>query len=402
MVSATVVAAALGVALVDQQLNGANPRLYDFKGALAEIAERAEPGDVVLYEPGYLAEVVDYYAAGIEARPVGSKLLDGDRKVFVLATERVINAEDTSARLGHELAVLDRQLDIVDVFERPNVRVWELSMTSASSTDCRLERADVGRRATPAVRTASGPRCSPLGSTVALVLYFSWLLRPDRVGNPVLFAVLVAAELFNVVQALGFWWTCLAGRRRRAGRVAATGRRPSTSTCSSRPTASRSRSSRRPSAAAARLRGARVHVALLDDGNREEMAELARRHGVRYVRRTLHHGAKAGNINHALGRTGAPFVLVLDCDHVPHPDLLERHAARVRRRRASPTCRRRSTTPTPARTGSPRAAWSQQALFFGPIARGKDAHAVDVLLRHQRRVPPPARSRRSAGSRRAR
>jgi uncharacterized membrane protein len=126
VLSATVVATALGVALVDQQLNGANPRLYDFEGALAEIAARAEPGDVVLYEPGYLAEVVDYYASGIEARPVGSKLLEGDHAVFVLATERVINAEDSSARLGHELAVLDRQLDIVDVFERPNVRVWEL------------------------------------------------------------------------------------------------------------------------------------------------------------------------------------------------------------------------------------------------------------------------------------
>jgi Dolichyl-phosphate-mannose-protein mannosyltransferase len=126
LLGAAVAAAALSVALVDQQLNGANPRLYDFEGALAEIAERAEPGDVVLYEPDYLADVVEYYAPGVEALPVGAKLLDSDRTVFVLATERVINAEDTSARLGHELAVLDRKLDIVDVFDRPNVRVWEL------------------------------------------------------------------------------------------------------------------------------------------------------------------------------------------------------------------------------------------------------------------------------------
>jgi uncharacterized membrane protein len=127
LVSAAVASLALSVALVDQQLNGANPRLYDFEGALAEIGRRAEPGDVVLFEPNYLAEVVDYYAPGVEARPVGTKLGQFDGKVFVLATERVINAEDTSARLGFELAVLDRQLDIVDTFERPNVRVWELS-----------------------------------------------------------------------------------------------------------------------------------------------------------------------------------------------------------------------------------------------------------------------------------
>ncbi len=126
LLSAAVAAAALSLALVDQQLNGANPRLYDFEGALAEIAERAEPGDVVLYEPAYLGDVVDYYAPGVEARPVGSVVPDTDQTVFVLATERVIDAEDTSARLGHELAVLDRHRDIVDVFERPNVRVWEL------------------------------------------------------------------------------------------------------------------------------------------------------------------------------------------------------------------------------------------------------------------------------------
>ena len=121
-----IVTAVLGVGLVDQQLNGANPRLYDFEGAFTEVLERAEPGDVVLYEPSYLAEVVEYYAPGIVARPVGSRLPEDTGTVFVLATERVLNAEDTSARLGTELAVLDRERDIVDIFERPNVRVWEL------------------------------------------------------------------------------------------------------------------------------------------------------------------------------------------------------------------------------------------------------------------------------------
>jgi O-antigen/teichoic acid export membrane protein len=126
LTASVAVTALLGVGLVDQQLNGANPRLYDFQGAFDEITRRAEPGDVVLYEPSYLAEVVEYYAPGVDARPVGSPL-DGDTgAVFVLATERVMNAEDTAARLGHELAVLDRTRDIVDIFERPNVRVWEL------------------------------------------------------------------------------------------------------------------------------------------------------------------------------------------------------------------------------------------------------------------------------------
>src|SRR3546814_1952926 len=72
------------------------------------------------------------------------------------------------------------------------------------------------------------------------------------------------------------------------------------------------------------LRGARVRVALLDDGNSPDMEALAARHGVRYVRRSVHVGAKAGNINHALRHVHAPYVAVFDCDHVPAPDFLER------------------------------------------------------------------------------
>lgn len=113
------------VGLVDQQLNGANPRLYDFDGAFSEISARAGKGDIVLYEPSYLAEVVEYYAPDLEAQPVGSAVPDG-AGVWVLATERVLNAEDTSARLGTELANLEQGRDVLDIFERPNVRVWEL------------------------------------------------------------------------------------------------------------------------------------------------------------------------------------------------------------------------------------------------------------------------------------
>ena len=39
------------------------------------------------------------------------------------------------------------------------------------------------------------------------VWFFGWLLNPDRVGTQVLYGILVTAELFNLTQALGFWWT---------------------------------------------------------------------------------------------------------------------------------------------------------------------------------------------------
>ena len=212
-------------------------------------------------------------------------------------------------------------------------------------------------------------------STVALALYFWWLLRPERVGNPVLFGVLIAAELFNVAQALGFWWTCLSRRRRHRRPEPLPDRiRPAVDVFI--PTYSEPVEVVEATVAAAmRLRGAAVHVAVLDDGNRAEMADMAHRLGARYVRRTLHEGAKAGNINHALRHTDAPFVVVLDCDHVPHPDFLVRTLPEF-------TDTSLAYVQTPqyyANAGAGRiagAAWSQQALFFGPIARGKDAHGA--------------------------
>src|SRR5918994_1022931 len=49
---------------------------------------------------------------------------------------------------------------------------------------------------------------------------------------------------------------------------------------------------------------------------------IAARHGAGYLRREESSGAKPGNINHALRHTDAPFVLVLDCDHIPEPRFL--------------------------------------------------------------------------------
>lgn len=217
---------------------------------------------------------------------------------------------------------------------------------------------------------------------VAVTAYLLWLLRPSRVGHPALFAVLVVAELFNVAQALGFWWTCAFAPRRRRPPPAADPKEPTVAVDVFIPTYDESVEIVEPTVAAAvRLRGADVRVALLDDGDREEMRALAERHGARYVRRDEHVGAKAGNINHALALTDAPFVLVLDCDHVPHPDFLVhtlpsfdapadvdgdpgRGVAYVQ----TPQYYANAAT---NRIAS--ASWSQQSLFFGPIARGKDA-----------------------------
>jgi cellulose synthase (UDP-forming) len=203
------------------------------------------------------------------------------------------------------------------------------------------------------------------------VWYFGWLLQPGRVGVPALFGLLIAAELFNLIQAAGFWWTVT---RRSPPRPAGAPREEAPVVDVLIPVYDEPLDVLEPTVRGAlAMRGARLAVSVLDDGCREEVRELARRCGARYVRREESEGAKAGNINSALLSTGAPFVAVFDCDHVPRPGFLERTLPALSDERVA-------FVQTPQYYANARqgglagAAWAQQALFFGAIARGKDAH----------------------------
>lgn len=235
----------------------------------------------------------------------------------------------------------------------------------------------------PAVTSRRRLRWLLLAALPLALWYFGWLIQPERVGNPVLYGLLLAAELFNVIQAAGFWWTV----SRIAPRVRPFPFKGYPPVDVMIPVYGEPVDVVEPTVAAAtRMRGARVAVHLLDDGDSDEMRALARRWGAGYVRRAHHDGAKAGNINHALARTSAPYLVVLDCDHVPSPEFLERTLPLMRDERVA-------FVQTPQYYANSRdggiaaAAWAQQALFFGAISRGKDAHGAmfccgtNVLLR---------------------
>ena len=64
-------------------------------------------------------------------------------------------------------------------------------------------------------------------------------------------------------------------------------------------------------------------MVLLDDGARSEFRQFAAEAGVRYIARTEHSGAKAGNLNHALRLTKGEFVTIFDCDHIPTRSFLQ-------------------------------------------------------------------------------
>ncbi len=211
-------------------------------------------------------------------------------------------------------------------------------------------------------------RLAALIGVPMIVWYLSWLLNPGRIGEPILYALLIGAELLNVIQAVGFWWTCAFERIRvpkpptRAAAVDVLIPRYDEPLEIVELTV----------AAAAGLRGDDVRVWLLDDGDSDDMRRLADAQGVGYVRRSVHDHAKAGNVNHALTLIDAPFVAIIDCDHVVSPDFLE---ATLGHFEEDP---RLAFVQTPQyyangdQPGVPGAAWHQQTLFFGAIARGKD------------------------------
>lgn len=238
------------------------------------------------------------------------------------------------------------------------------------SVDVRLREPHWDPRATGSARAL---RLFMLVAFPLTLLYFTWLLQPQRIGQPVLYGILVAAELFNLVQAAGFWWT--------------TARQPAR-TAIAPPDGVRLRADvlvpvfgepveivEPTIAAAVRMRSADVEVFLLDDGGSDAMRALAGRHGAHYIARERHEGAKAGNINHALAMTSSPYVVVLDCDHVPDERFLEATLGHFADERLA-------FVQTPqyyanAAQGRIQAAsWAQQALFFGAIARGKDGHGA--------------------------
>jgi cellulose synthase (UDP-forming) len=65
-------------------------------------------------------------------------------------------------------------------------------------------------------------------------------------------------------------------------------------------------------------------VWILDDGRRPWLKEFCRDKGVGYLTRPDNAHAKAGNINHALTKTDAPFVAIFDADFIPQQNFLMR------------------------------------------------------------------------------
>ena len=122
-VSATAV---LAVGLADQQFNGSNPRVYDFKAAISAIEDRARPGDVVVFSPTYVDTVVGYYEdRGIRTQPLedGLPKLRRGQRVFLLAS--FLDKPQYREVTDDAVRRLDRRYELVRRDRVPQIRTWE-------------------------------------------------------------------------------------------------------------------------------------------------------------------------------------------------------------------------------------------------------------------------------------
>ncbi|MCK6065685.1 MULTISPECIES: glycosyltransferase [Microbacterium] len=176
-------------------------------------------------------------------------------------------------------------------------------------------------------------------ATIGVLAYTGFLLAPGSRGDLLPYVMIIAAESVLVVQALLSMWTILSsGRNPRdyAAHDAAARLLPRLARGDDR-IHLRGRpividvlvtvygeeldTVRRTVTAAVGMRGAH-RTWVLDDGRSDDVRTLAETAGARYVRRLSSHGAKAGNINHALTLAKGDFFAIFDADFVPVPTFL--------------------------------------------------------------------------------
>ncbi|HJX43985.1 MAG TPA: glycosyltransferase family 2 protein [Geodermatophilus sp.] len=112
---------------------------------------------------------------------------------------------------------------------------------------------------------------------------------------------------------------------------------------------------------------------ILDDGARPELRARADAAGIGWITRSddwagRSRHAKAGNLNNALMTTDGEFILILDADQVPEPEILDRTLGYFRDSRMALVQTPQVFVNVPENDPL----GSQAPLFYGPIQQGKD------------------------------
>ena len=205
------------------------------------------------------------------------------------------------------------------------------------------------------------------------LLYFVILVFWFPKGEPVLYWLLIAGEVFHLWQLLTYLYTVWDTNYKAPFDSSFKPPVDVFITVAGEPIEIVEETAR----AALAMRHPHLSIHLLNDGyvakkdNWRDVERLAERLGINCITRTTPGGAKAGNINNALRLTHNPYIAVFDADHVPHPDFIEKTIGYFAEPRMgfvqSPQFYKNRDL-----NEVTRGSWEQQALFFGPICKGKN------------------------------
>ncbi len=160
--------------------------------------------------------------------------------------------------------------------------------------------------------------------------YLTFILDREHENVPVLWIATVIAECILIFHTLGIWMTLMTHRPDipEKEEVAVVRRALITGeletppvdvfiTCATEPL-----DMIMPTLVAAKNMILPHNTWVCDDGRDDDLRDACLKLDIGYLRRTDNRHAKAGNVNSAIDRTSGDYVVVLDADHVPRPDLL--------------------------------------------------------------------------------
>jgi cellulose synthase (UDP-forming) len=206
------------------------------------------------------------------------------------------------------------------------------------------------------------------------LLYFVCVVALFPIGNWPLFVLLVVSEVFHVWQVFGFIHTVWYRKRVKEFDARFTPDVAVFITVCGEP----GDIIESTVIAAKAMKYPNFSIYILNDGkvanrdNWHEAEEIAARQGVTCITRETPGGAKAGNINNATKLTQEPYIVVFDADHEPKPEFLQQTMGYFIDEKVafvqSPQFYKNADVNQVA-GGS----WEQQALFFGPLLKGKDS-----------------------------
>lgn len=204
-------------------------------------------------------------------------------------------------------------------------------------------------------------------------LYFVVITFAFKHGNPILFALLIAGEVFHLFQILGYCYTVWSKRFKAPFKRNFAEPVDIFITVCGEPT----EIVRETAIAAKAMTYPNFKIYLLNDGfvakkdNWRDIEALAKELHIGCITRKTPGGAKAGNINNGLAQTKSDYFVVFDADHVPHTNFLEEVMGFFADPKMgfvqTPQFYKNQDTNTITKI-----AWQQQTLFFGPIMTGKN------------------------------